>query len=153
MCFFLRASFSFSAWVHKVSYFDKCWGMPYGCHNVSLSSLTNWNSQTALHYCSPEWLYLFDCYLLQHAEMTDETVQLKTLQTILIIFQSHMHPEDEVAIHNFIFHMKFIFVESWWFLFYDKVVNWKWIWYSCVDNLMWVKLRIIWILWRRVDVI
>ncbi|XP_057539687.1 uncharacterized protein LOC130817800 isoform X2 [Amaranthus tricolor] len=33
--------------------------------------------------------------LKEHAEMTDETVQLKTLQTILIIFQSHMHPEDE----------------------------------------------------------
>ncbi|XP_021742311.1 protein MON2 homolog [Chenopodium quinoa] len=33
--------------------------------------------------------------LKEHAEMTDDTVQLKTLQTILIIFQSHMHPEDE----------------------------------------------------------
>ncbi|GMH11321.1 hypothetical protein Nepgr_013162 [Nepenthes gracilis] len=33
--------------------------------------------------------------LKDHAEMSDETVQLKTLQTILIIFQSHLHPEDE----------------------------------------------------------
>lgn len=32
----------------------------------------------------------------QHAEMTDETVQHKTLQTILIIFQSKLHPESEV---------------------------------------------------------
>lgn len=33
--------------------------------------------------------------LKDHAEMVDETVQLKTLQTILIIFQSHLHPEKE----------------------------------------------------------
>lgn len=35
---------------------------------------------------------------LQHAEMADESVQLKTLQTILIIFQSRLHPESEVSI-------------------------------------------------------
>jgi hypothetical protein len=35
--------------------------------------------------------------LKDHAEMTDEIVQLKTLQTILIIFQSHLQPESEVA--------------------------------------------------------
>ncbi|KAF5740546.1 protein MON2 isoform X1 [Tripterygium wilfordii] len=33
--------------------------------------------------------------LKDHAEMTDETVQFKTLQTILIIFQSRLHPENE----------------------------------------------------------
>ncbi|XXG73744.1 hypothetical protein AAC387_Pa07g2600 [Persea americana] len=33
--------------------------------------------------------------LKEHAEMADESVQLKTLQTILIIFQSHLHPENE----------------------------------------------------------
>ncbi|EHA8586981.1 protein MON2 [Cocos nucifera] len=33
--------------------------------------------------------------LKDHAEMADESIQLKTLQTILIIFQSHLHPEDE----------------------------------------------------------
>ncbi|KAF5192862.1 Mon2-like protein [Thalictrum thalictroides] len=33
--------------------------------------------------------------LKEHAEMADETVQLKTLQTILIIFQSRLHPENE----------------------------------------------------------
>lgn len=33
---------------------------------------------------------------MQHAEMADESVQLKTLQTILIIFQSHLYPENEV---------------------------------------------------------
>ncbi|XP_022719220.1 protein MON2 homolog isoform X2 [Durio zibethinus] len=33
--------------------------------------------------------------LKDHAEMSDETVQLKTLQTILIIFQSRLHPESE----------------------------------------------------------
>ncbi|OMO62280.1 hypothetical protein CCACVL1_22908 [Corchorus capsularis] len=33
--------------------------------------------------------------LKEHAEMADETVQLKTLQTILIIFQSRLHPESE----------------------------------------------------------
>ncbi|KAJ8440173.1 hypothetical protein Cgig2_003498 [Carnegiea gigantea] len=34
--------------------------------------------------------------LKEHAEMNDESVQLKTLQTILIIFQSRLHPEDEI---------------------------------------------------------
>ncbi|KAF8388069.1 hypothetical protein HHK36_026735 [Tetracentron sinense] len=33
--------------------------------------------------------------LKDHAEMADESVQLKTLQTILIIFQSRLHPENE----------------------------------------------------------
>lgn len=33
--------------------------------------------------------------LKDHSEMADETVQLKTLQTILIIFQSRLHPENE----------------------------------------------------------
>eukprot|EP00257_Ricinus_communis_P013104 XP_015570469.1 protein MON2 homolog isoform X2 [Ricinus communis] len=33
--------------------------------------------------------------LKDHAEMADESVQLKTLQTILIIFQSRLHPESE----------------------------------------------------------
>ncbi|KAM7273445.1 hypothetical protein ACFE04_028109 [Oxalis oulophora] len=33
--------------------------------------------------------------LKDHSEMADETVQLKTLQTILIIFQSSLLPEDE----------------------------------------------------------
>uniref|UniRef100_A0A5B7BVG9 Protein MON2 homolog n=1 Tax=Davidia involucrata TaxID=16924 RepID=A0A5B7BVG9_DAVIN len=33
--------------------------------------------------------------LKDHAEMSDESVQLKTLQTILIIFQSPLQPEDE----------------------------------------------------------
>ncbi|KAK9160994.1 hypothetical protein Syun_007335 [Stephania yunnanensis] len=33
--------------------------------------------------------------LKEHAEMADEIAQLKTLQTILIIFQSRLHPENE----------------------------------------------------------
>ncbi|KAI4364422.1 hypothetical protein MLD38_020517 [Melastoma candidum] len=33
--------------------------------------------------------------LKDHSEMNDETVQLKTLQTILIILQSQLHPENE----------------------------------------------------------
>ncbi|WVZ68665.1 hypothetical protein U9M48_017579 [Paspalum notatum var. saurae] len=33
--------------------------------------------------------------LKDHAEMTDDIVQLKTLQTMLILFQSHLHPESE----------------------------------------------------------
>ncbi|XP_028222735.1 protein MON2 homolog isoform X3 [Glycine soja] len=33
--------------------------------------------------------------ILKHAEMADEGVQLKTLQTISIIFQSRLHPENE----------------------------------------------------------
>lgn len=44
---------------------------------------------------------------VQHAEMADESVQLKTLQTILIIFQSHLHPESEVS--NIQYHVGFQF--------------------------------------------
>ncbi|KAK8546017.1 hypothetical protein V6N12_026821 [Hibiscus sabdariffa] len=33
--------------------------------------------------------------LRDHSEMSDESVQLKTLQTILIIFQSQLHPQSE----------------------------------------------------------
>ncbi|KAJ8475568.1 hypothetical protein OPV22_019295 [Ensete ventricosum] len=33
--------------------------------------------------------------LKEHAEITDESVQHKTLQTILIVFQSHLHPLEE----------------------------------------------------------
>ncbi|RLN22029.1 hypothetical protein C2845_PM07G24560 [Panicum miliaceum] len=33
--------------------------------------------------------------LKDHAEMADEILQLKTLQTMLILFQSHLHPESE----------------------------------------------------------
>ncbi|XP_074581344.1 uncharacterized protein LOC141837874 isoform X2 [Curcuma longa] len=33
--------------------------------------------------------------LKEHAEMTDESVQHKTLQTILVVFQSHLHPLEE----------------------------------------------------------
>ncbi|XP_027363554.1 protein MON2 homolog isoform X2 [Abrus precatorius] len=41
-------------------------------------------------------IFLFPVpWLLQHAEMGDEGVQLKTLQTISIIFQSRLHPENE----------------------------------------------------------
>lgn len=39
-------------------------------------------------------------FFLQHAEMADEIVQLKTLQTVLTILQSRLHPEDEVIISN-----------------------------------------------------
>lgn len=37
--------------------------------------------------------------LKEHAEMADESVQLKTLQTILIIFQSHLNPENEFTFY------------------------------------------------------
>lgn len=40
--------------------------------------------------------HLFLFFFVQHAEMADESIQLKTLQTILIVFQSRLHPEDEV---------------------------------------------------------
>ncbi|CAA3013760.1 MON2 homolog isoform X1 [Olea europaea subsp. europaea] len=33
--------------------------------------------------------------LKEHGEMADESVQLKSLQTILVIFQSHLQPNDE----------------------------------------------------------
>lgn len=38
--------------------------------------------------------------LKDHAEMADEGVQLKTLQTISIIFQSRLHPENEVSFNS-----------------------------------------------------
>lgn len=58
-----------------------------------------------LHYMYKFYMPLLQCWAIssvafflftQHAEMTDESVQLKTLQTILIVFQSHLHPESEV---------------------------------------------------------
>ncbi|KAL6548703.1 hypothetical protein OROGR_008469 [Orobanche gracilis] len=36
-----------------------------------------------------------DLSLRKHGEMTDESIQLKTLQTILIIFQSRLQPDNE----------------------------------------------------------
>lgn len=33
---------------------------------------------------------------MQHADIYEEPVQLKTLQTVLSILQSKLHPEDEV---------------------------------------------------------
>nr|VDC68156.1 unnamed protein product [Brassica rapa] len=40
--------------------------------------------------------YLTRCFpYSQHSEMAEEIIQLKTLQTILIIFQSRLHPETE----------------------------------------------------------
>ncbi|CAN1245367.1 Protein MON2 homolog [Linum grandiflorum] len=33
--------------------------------------------------------------ILKHSEMADESVQLRTLQTLLILFQSRLHPENE----------------------------------------------------------
>ncbi|RWV96819.1 hypothetical protein GW17_00040443 [Ensete ventricosum] len=40
---------------------------------------------------------MFLICFFQHAEITDESVQHKTLQTILIVFQSHLHPLEEVS--------------------------------------------------------
>nr|KYP74426.1 Protein MON2 isogeny [Cajanus cajan] len=45
----------------------------------------------------PIFLFLV-LWPLQHAEMVDEGVQLKTLQTISIIFQSRLHPENEATL-------------------------------------------------------
>ncbi|KAJ4719601.1 Protein MON2-like protein [Melia azedarach] len=44
---------------------------------------------------SPSALNEIFSMLKNHAEMADETIQLKTLQTILIIFQSRLLPENE----------------------------------------------------------
>ena len=46
--------------------------------------------------------YLTRCFpYSQHSEMAEEIIQLKTLQTILIIFQSRLHPETEVNTTSF----------------------------------------------------
>lgn len=39
--------------------------------------------------------------------MPDESLQLKTLQTMLIVFQSHLRPESEVAVMNG-YHLNFL---------------------------------------------
>ncbi|GAB4855419.1 hypothetical protein Ancab_024046 [Ancistrocladus abbreviatus] len=59
---------------------------------IGLSSLQKLISHDAV---APSALKEILLTLKEHAEMSDETVQLKTLQTILIIFQSRLHPEDE----------------------------------------------------------
>ncbi|XP_047315251.1 protein MON2 homolog isoform X2 [Impatiens glandulifera] len=59
---------------------------------IGLSSLQKLISHDAV---APSALREILITLKDHAEMTDESVQLKTLQTILIIFQSRLQPEDE----------------------------------------------------------
>ncbi|KAJ0982542.1 hypothetical protein J5N97_010797 [Dioscorea zingiberensis] len=59
---------------------------------LGLSCLQKLISHDAVSSCSLKEIL---STLRDHAEMTDETVQLKTLQTILIILQSKLHPENE----------------------------------------------------------
>ncbi|KAK4596244.1 hypothetical protein RGQ29_014332 [Quercus rubra] len=59
---------------------------------ISLSCLQKLISHDAV---APSALKEILATLKNHAEMSDESVQLKTLQTILIIFQSRLHPENE----------------------------------------------------------
>uniref|UniRef100_A0A7N0ZU03 Protein MON2 homolog n=1 Tax=Kalanchoe fedtschenkoi TaxID=63787 RepID=A0A7N0ZU03_KALFE len=59
---------------------------------IGLSCLQNLISHDAV---APSALKEILATLKDHAEMNDEIVQLKTLQTILIIFQSRLHPENE----------------------------------------------------------
>ncbi|KAK4768270.1 hypothetical protein SAY87_003411 [Trapa incisa] len=59
---------------------------------IGLSCLQKLISHDAV---APSALKAILSTLKDHAEMSDESVQLKTLQTILIILQSHLHPENE----------------------------------------------------------
>ncbi|KAK7277858.1 hypothetical protein RJT34_22877 [Clitoria ternatea] len=59
---------------------------------IGLSCLQKLISHDAV---SPSALREILSTLKDHAEMSDEGVQLKTLQTISIIFQSRLHPENE----------------------------------------------------------
>ncbi|KHN16173.1 Protein MON2 like [Glycine soja] len=59
---------------------------------IGLSCLQKLISHDAV---SPSALTEILSTLKDHAEMADEGVQLKTLQTISIIFQSRLHPENE----------------------------------------------------------
>ncbi|KAL5196024.1 Protein MON2 [Glycine soja] len=59
---------------------------------IGLSCLQKLISHDAV---SPSALREILSTLKDHAEMADEGVQLKTLQTISIIFQSRLHPENE----------------------------------------------------------
>ncbi|KAJ7973440.1 protein MON2-like isoform X1 [Quillaja saponaria] len=59
---------------------------------IGLSCLQKLISHDAV---SPSALKEILYTLKDHAEMVDESVQLKTLQTILIIFQSRLHPDNE----------------------------------------------------------
>ncbi|XP_020208634.1 protein MON2 homolog isoform X2 [Cajanus cajan] len=59
---------------------------------IGLSCLQKLISHDAV---SPSALREILSTLKDHAEMVDEGVQLKTLQTISIIFQSRLHPENE----------------------------------------------------------
>ncbi|KAK1288620.1 hypothetical protein QJS10_CPB19g01189 [Acorus calamus] len=59
---------------------------------IGLSCLQKLISHDAV---APSALRAILLTLKDHAEMADESVQLKTLQTILIIFQSHLLPENE----------------------------------------------------------
>ncbi|XP_031404263.1 protein MON2 homolog isoform X3 [Punica granatum] len=59
---------------------------------IGLSCLQKLISHDAV---APSALKAILSTLKEHAEISDESVQLKTLQTILIILQSHLHPESE----------------------------------------------------------
>lgn len=59
---------------------------------IGLSCLQKLISHDAV---APSALYEILSTLKDHAEMADESVQLKTLQTVLIILQSPLHPQTE----------------------------------------------------------
>lgn len=60
---------------------------------IGLSCLQNLIAHDAV---APSALNRILVTLKDHSEMADEGVQLKTLQTVLIIFQSHLQPDGEV---------------------------------------------------------
>ncbi|CAJ1976202.1 unnamed protein product [Sphenostylis stenocarpa] len=66
---------------------------------IGLSCLQKLISHDAV---SPSALREILSTLKDHAEMGDEGVQLKTLQTISIIFQSRLHPENELDLNLYV---------------------------------------------------
>ncbi|KAL8528032.1 hypothetical protein ACS0TY_005737 [Phlomoides rotata] len=64
---------------------------------IGLSCLQKLISHDAI---PPSALKEILCTLKEHAEMADESIQLKSLQTILIIFQSRLQPDNEENMAN-----------------------------------------------------
>lgn len=65
-------------------------------HNGFIHAPVFYNKQNGLVCVCIHTYIIFAVF--QHGEMADEGVQLKTLQTVLIIFQSRLQPDSEVRI-------------------------------------------------------
>lgn len=78
------------------------WVIPMALYSSS-SQLNVWFVWWVMPYTLRSHVRIESFSSFQHGEMADESIQLKTLQTILIIFQSRLLPDDEVRLNSSFF--------------------------------------------------